>query len=126
MEIKIGTDIIEVNRIREAMSNENFASHVFTDNEIFYCERKSEITKYESYSARFAGKEAIFKAISPFLKEKYELNWNEIEIINDNTGRPYVNFIGEKFDYIRNAVCIDVSLSHIKDFAIAQAIVYKK
>ena len=120
MEYKIGTDIIEVSRIKNAMENDKFVLRVFTDREIEYCENKKE-AKYQSYSARFAGKEAVFKAISPLLDDKYKIDWKNVEILNDENGRPYVNIIGIDFP---NNINIDVSLSHLKEYATATAIVY--
>ena len=119
MKVTVGTDIIEVERIKNAIeSNEKFVETVFTQKEIEYCESK-KITKYEHYSARFAAKEAIFKAISNYLKDKYSISWKNVEVQNDENGRPYVNFI----DIDINIKDVDISLSHIKDYAIASAIV---
>lgn len=119
MKVTVGTDIIEVERIKNAIeSNEKFVETVFTQKEIEYCESK-KITKYEHYSARFAAKEAIFKAISNYLKDKYSISWKNVEIENDENGRPYVNFI----DIDIKIKDVDISLSHIKDYAIASAVV---
>lgn len=119
MKVTVGTDIIEVERIKNAIeSNEKFVETVFTQKEIEYCESK-KITKYEHYSARFAAKEAIFKAISNYLKDKYSISWKNVEIQNDKNGRPYVNFI----DIDIKIKDVDISLSHIKDYAIASAVV---
>ncbi len=119
MKITVGTDIIEVNRIEEAIkNNKQFLRTVFTDKEIEYCENKKE-SKYQHYAARFAAKEAVFKAISKYLKNKYSLSWKNVETLNDDNGRPYVNFIDV------NIKCkdIDISLSHLKDYAIANVAV---
>ena len=120
MTIKTGTDIIEVNRIKECIENtgDKFLERVFTKNEIEYCESK-KATKYEHYAARFAGKEAIFKAISPWLEDKFSISWTDAEILNDSQGRPFVTI---KTDKIKN-VNIDISFSHIKDYAIASVVV---
>ncbi len=87
---------------------------IFTDKEIEYCEKKEQ--KYEHYAARFAAKEAIFKAIS--LKTKEPIKWKMIEITNTKGGKPIVNFL-EKIEKLQ---AIDVSISHCKDYAIANAI----
>lgn len=116
-EYRIGTDIIEVARIEEAMQDAKFAEKVFTAREIEYCESKNK-SKYQSYAARFAGKEAIFKAISTYLDNKYDIDWKNVEILDDKNGRPYVNIVNFKLDNVE----IDVSLSHVKDTAIATAI----
>ena len=117
MRTLVGTDIIEVNRIKEAMNNIQFKDRVFTEREIAYCE-KGEKTKYQHYAVRFAAKEAVYKAISPILKDKYEISWKNIEIYNDENGRPTVKFIGTNIKNIN----IDVSMSHIKEYATATAI----
>ena len=119
MKVTVGTDIIEVERIKKAIeSNEKFIETVFTQKEIEYCESK-KITKYEHYAARFAAKEAIFKAISNYLKDKYSISWKNVEVQNSKNGRPYINFI----DIDIKIKDVDISLSHIKDYAIANAVV---
>ena len=124
MKVKCGTDIIEVNRIQESIESlgENFLNRVFTENEIEYCNNK-KVMKYQHFAARFAAKEAIFKAISDLLDDKYEISWKNVEIINDKKGRPQVNFIGKSFD---NITSIDVSLSHLKGYAIANCVILIK
>ena len=114
MKVTVGTDIIEVDRIKKALENDKFAETVFTEKEIEYCESKGK-AKYEHYAVRFAAKEAIFKAISKYLKDKYEISWKNAEILNDKNGRPYVNLINVNVKYKD----IDISLSHLKDLAVA-------
>lgn len=122
MEIKTGIDIIEVDRIKENIEKfgEHFLNKVFTEKEIEYCESK-KTQKFESYAGRFAAKEAVFKAISSFLNNKFEIEWKNIEVLNDEMGRPYVNLSVENF--MRN-VNMDISISHVKSMAIASVIVY--
>lgn len=119
MKLKIGNDIIETDRIEKLCKKygDKFKNRVYTKNEIEYCESKN-INKYQSYAGRFAAKEAVFKAISYDLKNKYKINWTDIEIINDSNGRPYVNL--KKLNFLND---IDISISHIKEYAIASAIV---
>lgn len=117
MKVYVGNDIIEVDRIRESMRNEEFKKRVFTKEEIDYCEKKNENIRYQHYAARFAAKEAIFKAISPQLKNKYNIGWKNIEIINEESGRPKVNI-----KEIELNIQIDISISHIKDYAMATAV----
>lgn len=90
MQIRTGVDIIEVNRIEESINSlgEKFLKRVFTDYEIAYCNSKNNM-KYQHYAARFAAKEAIFKAISSSLKTKYEITWTDIEIRNDKNRKTY-------------------------------------
>ena len=117
MKIKCGTDIIEVARIQESVENlgEKFLNRVFTNNEIKYCISKKNM-QYQHFAARFAAKEAIFKAISDCLTSKYDITWKNIEIVNDKKGRPHAHFIGLPFNEIQD---IDISLSPLKEYAIA-------
>lgn len=112
-----GTDIIEIERIKESIENigQPFISRIFTENEINYCESKKK-SKYQHYAARFAAKEATFKAISKAIKDKYSLNWQNIEISNDENGRPTLKFI--EFD-VEGLKDTDVSISHCKEYAVA-------
>lgn len=121
MKISCGTDIIEVNRIKKAIENldRKFLNEVYTQKEIEYCESKNAM-KYEHYAARFAGKEAVYKAASKLLKNKYDLKWKDMEILNDSNGRPY--FILND-GIIKEKVEIDISLSHLKDYAIANCVI---
>ncbi len=71
MKISCGTDVIEIERIQKAIENigERFLKTVFTENEIAYCEaRKTQ--KYQHYAARFAAKEAAFKALGDIMKKR--------------------------------------------------------
>ena len=133
MKVFTGTDIIEVNRIQNAMQDEKFKARVFTDAEIEYCEKFGE-KKYEHYAARFAGKEAIFKAISPELTKKYDIGWKNIEIQRTEDGRPVVSIIDDDEGKLATIVerikdekmVIDVSLSHLESYAIATTTVVVK
>lgn len=122
--VSSGIDIIEIERIKESIENigENFKNKVYTENEIKYCESKKK-NKYQHYAARFAAKEAIFKAISKFLNNKYDFSWKNVEILNDNLGKPIINFIGIEFKQICS---IDISISHCKQFAVANVVLEYK
>lgn len=124
MKIKCGTDIIEVARIQESIENigEKFLHRVFTDKEIAYCTAKKNM-QYQHFAARFAAKEAVFKAISECFPSKYDIVWKNIEIVNDKKGRPCVHFIGLTLDEIQD---IDISLSHLKEYAVATCSVILK
>lgn len=121
MKVTCGTDIIEINRVKECLESmeEKFATRVFTKDEIKYCESK-KMQKYQHYAARFAAKEAVFKAISFYLKDKYSICWKDIEVINDAQGRPQVNLSVENLKQIDS---IDLSLSHCKEYATANVVV---
>ena len=123
MDFYCGTDIIEVDRVKDAILNtKGFRERVYTKNEIEYAENKGEIVKYEHYAGRFAAKEAVYKAMS---KIDNSISWKQIEILNDtnNKGRPFVNIYDNQGNVRKDVNKIDVSISHIKEFAIANAVV---
>lgn len=119
--ISCGTDIIEIERIKKAIERTNgrFINEIFTINEIEYCDSKKN-AKYQHYAARFAAKEAIFKAVSLFLKNKFEIGWQNIEVLNDANGRPHFQFIGIEFKQIKSS---DISISHCREYAISNVII---
>ena len=120
MIIGIGTDIAEVARIAKSIENKSFKEKVFSKAEIVYCEGK--VNKAESYAARFAAKEAFFKALGTGWRGG--VAFNEVEVVNDELGKPSINVIGTTADLIkdRNIKNIHVSLSHIKEIAMATII----
>lgn len=121
MNIRTGIDIIEVDRVKDNIEKygEMFLNRVFTQGEIEYCESRGA-HKFESYAGRFAAKEAIFKAVSDLLDNKFEIEWKDIEVFNDKNGRPYAKLQFVKIDDIK----MDISISHIKDVAVASVVVY--
>lgn len=120
MNYTCGTDIIEIGRIKKSIEElgEKFLTKIYSEKEIRYCEGKNT-AKYQHYAARFAAKEAIFKAISSNLNNKFELTWTDAEILNNEDGKPYVNFLTNK---LRDLKQIDISISHCKDYAVANVI----
>lgn len=124
MKVSCGTDIIEIDRIKDSIENmgEKFIERVYTANEIAYCESK-KAQKYQHYAARFAAKEAAFKAISEDLNDKYAVCWKDFEVINDKTGRPTLNIIGMD---LKNIASIDLSISHCKEYAVANVTILKR
>lgn len=121
MKVTCGTDIIEICRIKESIESlgDKFIQKVYTCEEIKYCESKN-VQKYQHYAVRFAAKEAVFKAISCVLNDKYSICWKDIEVINDNQGRPTVNLTISNLSNVNN---IDLSLSHCKEYATANVVV---
>ena len=123
MHVYVGTDIIEVDRVKKSIENlgDLFIHKIFTPTEIAYCKDTNE-AKYQHYAARFAAKEATFKAISTLLEDKYSVSWKNSEVINDNNGKPSIRFVSldpkveKELSIIQS---IDVSLSHIKEYAVA-------
>lgn len=120
MQIKTGIDIIEIERIKQSIEETQgkFCERVFTKKEIDYCEDRN-VQKYQHYAARFAAKEAVLKAISQLLVNKFNIEWKEIEVLNDEQGRPFVNLLKKDLP-IRQ---IDISISHCKTYAVASVVI---
>ena len=122
MKISCGTDIIEIARIKSSIENigDKFLTKIYTEKEIEYCESR-KAHKYQHYAARFAAKEAIFKALSTRIMGKY--SWTDFEVLNGETGKPKVN-LKTKIDNLED---IDISISHCRDYAVATVIaIYKE
>ena len=124
MKIKCGTDIIEISRIKKSIEDlgDIFINKIFTEDEIAYCESKKK-QKYQHYAARFAAKEAMFKAISESLNDKYELCWKNYEVVCDEDGKPHISILGINTDNIES---MDISLSHCKEYATANVVILYK
>lgn len=123
MQVKVGIDIIEVKRIQKSIEEigDNFINKIYTENEIKYCQSKGK-NVYQHYAARFAAKEATFKAISTLLADKYSVSWKNIETSTMSNGKPEIKFISltkEVEKELNKINSIDVSISHIKEYAIA-------
>jgi len=124
MIIGLGTDLIEIERIEQSISkNPEFQKLVFSSSEIAYCESKKN--KFEHYAARFAAKEAFFKALGTGWLQGTQ--FNEVEIINDEAGKPMLILSGETKTTLSSwgISKILVSLSHIKAIASAVVIIEK-
>lgn len=124
MKVTCGTDIIEINRIKESIEKlgDVFLNRIFSQNEIDYCESKKN-QKYQHYAARFAVKEAAFKALSWKISDKYSINWKDFEVENNVQGKPILKVRGIDLENIEN---IDISISHCKEYAVANVIVLSK
>lgn len=116
MILGIGIDIIEINRIEKIINRwgDNFLNHVFNTEEIEYS--RKFINPAQHFAARFAAKEAIYKA----LKNQINVTWKDITILNDAAGRPYCKLNDKTFNDK-----ILISLSHSDNYAVANAIITK-
>jgi holo-[acyl-carrier protein] synthase len=112
----IGVDIVEIKRIRQAIElfDTRFLNRIYTPAELeFYHD------KPQSLAARFAGKEAMIKALScPGISLK------DIEILSDNNGKPTVKLYNKAKDKAESLAltAMDISLSHSKEYAVACAV----
>ena len=118
--IGIGVDIIDNNRIKKSIKNQNFIKRVYTTKEINTS--KSMKNKINFYAKRFAAKEAFAKALGTGFRKN--LNFKDIEILNDNLGKPYYNMnnkIKKILKKISNSKSLDLflSLSDEKSYSVA-------
>jgi len=119
----IGIDIIETVRIEKACNKwgGRFIYRIFTQKEIDYCNSK-KTHRYQSLASRFAAKEAMFKALGTGWN--FGMRWKEIEVVNDHLGKPDIVLSGEvsRFAEKLGIQQILVSLSHTKQFVVAQVV----
>ncbi|MBS7648813.1 MAG: holo-ACP synthase [Nitrososphaeria archaeon] len=116
--ITVGIDIIQISRIRKAVerSGEKFLKKVYTEKEL---ELENSI---EYIASRFAGKEAVFKALR--IKWEGNASFKDIEILKGEVGEPVVILHGKIKDLAskRGIENVILSLSYDSDVAVACAI----
>ena len=118
----VGVDIVEVGRITASINKEKgFRELVFSAVEISYCESKAK--KFEHYAARFAAKEAFFKAIGTGWASGTA--FNEVEVYNDETGKPHIKLLGSTAITLSGLIQdnIQVSLSHAAGVGMAVVVI---
>jgi holo-[acyl-carrier protein] synthase len=115
MIVGIGIDIIEVDRVaRLAEKSPRFLEKTFTPREIAYCSKKKN--RHQNFAARFAAKEACFKALGR------RIGWKDVELVNRPSGQPDLVIKGgmpQPFERVH------VSVSHLASYAIAVVILEK-
>lgn len=124
MIIGIGTDIVEVERIKSSVENygEKFLNKIFTPLELEYALNKK--SKYLHLAARFAAKEAVVKALAECCDKGFV--WKDIEIYNNENGAPFVKLKGKFAEYMGETKEIKITLSHSENYAVAFAILFEK
>ncbi|MEW6506112.1 MAG: holo-ACP synthase [Bacteroidota bacterium] len=122
MVLGIGIDIIEINRIKKSVDRfgERFLNKIYTEIELEYCLKKKN--KYQHLAARFAAKEAIYKALSNDTKEVY--SWQDVEIYNEINGLPRVKFYGNLKDFLNQGKELKISMSHSENYVTCVAILF--
>ena len=116
----IGTDIVSVDRIKNSLKNKNFINRIFNEKEILKCKKTKN--SINCYAKRFAAKEAFSKALGTGISDG--INFNEIIVLNKNSGKPYINIIGQTKKILnkkfkRKKSKISLSLSDEKKYAVA-------
>ncbi len=117
----IGTDIIEVERIRGFIAKgEAFKNRVFTEQEIAYSDSFRDPAPF--YAARFSAKEAFVKALGTGFTAG--IGFNQIEVYHVELGKPEIRLSGKAKEVAeaKGIIKIFVSISHVKDWANAVVI----
>lgn len=124
MVIGIGIDIIEIERIKNSIERfgNSFLNKIYTQNELDYCLAKHN--KYQHLAARFAAKEAIYKAVATGWEK--DATWKSMEITNEPNGLPVVTFFGKLKAFLSDDKDIKISISHSDNYVTCVAIIYKK
>ena len=122
-----GVDIVNNLRIKNSIKNKDFINRVFTLNEIKNSKKLTNKINY--FAKRFAAKEAFVKALGEGFRNN--INFNDIEITNDNKGKPIINisnnikkFLKKKFKSSKYQIFL--SLSDEKKYSISYEIINKK
>ena len=123
----VGVDIIENRRIKNSIKSKSFITRIFGSREIKFSKRFSNKSNF--FSKRFAAKEAFAKSLGTGFRK--DLNFKDIEILNDKMGKPYYfkskkinNLIYKKFKI--KSYDLFLSISDEKDYSIAFTIIQKK
>ncbi|RKL61651.1 holo-[acyl-carrier-protein] synthase [Thermoanaerobacteraceae bacterium SP2] len=126
MRILNGIDIIRISRIKNIIEKfgDKFINRVFLPNEIKYCESRGN--KAIHYAVRIAAKEAVAKALGTGISK--DISWKDIEVVNNDTGKPEVILHNEAKNVLKRMGGYDVSLSlsHEGNNAVAQVIILIK
>jgi holo-[acyl-carrier protein] synthase len=115
--MKVGIDVIEIERVRRALGRRGFRDRCFTEAEQAYCDSRADPA--QSYAARFAGKEAVGKALGCGVR----FTWREVEIVG--RPKPGVTLSGRTAAFAErvSAGAIDLSLTHSREIAAAVCVV---
>lgn len=119
MIIGIGTDIIEIRRVEKALLQKHFCDKVFSASEQEFCNSRGK-QGMASYAGRWAAKEAVGKAMGCGLSGG---KLNELEILSAENGRPFVKISESWQKQIPERAEIFISISHSKEYAIAECII---
>jgi holo-[acyl-carrier protein] synthase len=123
--VGIGVDIIEVERVERALTRlvtgTRFRRRVFTESEIAYCESRGR-PRYQSYTARFAAKEAVMKAMGTGWNR--DVGWSDIEVVRKRGHAPTIMLHGKAAQFARRSdvARFHLSISHTARLATAYVI----
>ena len=116
----IGTDIIQVNRLKKSLNKKPFLSRIYNKEEILKCKRSK--VNSNCFAKRFAAKEAFSKALGTGISKG--ISFNEIVVLNEKSGKPYIKLINNTKKIVEKKLKkkiykISLSIADEKDYAVA-------
>ena len=116
----VGTDIIQVNRLKKSLNKKPFLSRIYSKEEILKCKRSK--VNSNCFAKRFAAKEAFSKALGTGISKG--INFNEIVVLNEKSGKPYIKLINKTKKIVgrklkKKKYKISLSIADEKDYAVA-------
>jgi len=115
----IGTDIVNVDRIKKSLKNKKLLNKLFSTDEIFKCNNLKNF--HNCYAKRFAAKEAFSKALGTGISNG--INFNEIIVLNEKNGKPFLKLDGQTKQTVKKKLkkkaIISLSISDEKKYAVA-------
>ena len=116
----VGTDIIQVNRLKKSLNKKLFLSRIYSKEEILKCKRSK--VNSNCFAKRFAAKEAFSKALGTGISKG--ISFNEIVVLNEKSGKPYIKLINKTKKIVerklkKKVYKISLSIADEKDYAVA-------
>ena len=116
----VGTDIIQVNRLKKSLNKKPFLSRIYSKEEILKCKRSK--VNSNCFAKRFAAKEAFSKALGTGISKG--ICFNEIVVLNEKSGKPYIKLINKTKKIVERKLKkkiykISLSIADEKNYAVA-------
>ena len=116
----VGTDIIQVNRLKKSLNKKPFLSRIYSKEEILKCKRNK--VNFNCFAKRFAAKEAFSKALGTGISKG--ISFNEILVLNEKSGKPYIKLINKTKKIVERKLKkkiykISLSIADEKNYAVA-------
>ena len=116
----VGTDIIQVNRLKKSLNKKPFLARIYSKEEILKCKRSK--VNSNCFAKRFAAKEAFSKALGTGISKG--ISFNEIVVLNEKSGKPYIKLINKTKKIVERKLKkkiykISLSIADEKDYAVA-------
>ena len=116
----VGTDFIQVNRLKKSLNKKPFLSRIYSKEEILKCKRSK--VNSNCFAKRFAAKEAFSKALGTGISKG--ISFNEIVVLNEKSGKPYIKLINKTKKIVERKLKkkiykISLSIADEKDYAVA-------